>query len=138
MINIGLDMDNTITEQPEFFSFLSKCVKEYGGKVHVISSRTDDEEVLEATRKDLEELGILYDDIFLLPDISTALTRCPHKELNGSQMYNWQKVAYCKENDINVYFDDDDQVIYLFTRFAPEIKVSKVCTSRNVRSPYGF
>ena len=137
MINLGLDIDNTITEQPEFFRFLSKCVREHGGKVYIVSSRTNDKEVLEGTKEDLEELGIVWDEIYLLPKMDVAKKNCPHGELNDSQKYNWQKVGYCKEMGIDVFFDDDDQVIFLFTRYAPEIKVSKICRASNVRSPFG-
>lgn len=137
MIKLGLDIDNTITEHPEFFSLLSGSVRDNGGKVFIVSSRTDDVEVMEGTRGDLRELGINYDEVYLLPNMRTALRSCPHPELNDSQKYNWQKVAYCLEKGIDVFFDDDDQVIYLFTRYAPEIRVMKVCTVRNVGSPYG-
>ena len=100
MIDIGIDIDNTITEQPQFFSFLTRTVREQGGKVYIVSSRTDDEEVLEATKEDLEELGIVYDEIYLLPNMEVAVEKCPHAELNESQKYNWQKVDYCLEKGV--------------------------------------
>lgn len=125
-MNLGLDIDDTITKFPERFSRLSIEVKNLGGSVHIVSSRSDEDFVRTETKKELEKLGIQYDKLYLLPAMSIAEKICPHKELDWYQKYLWMKVKYCKENGIDNFYDDDEKVIALFKRYAPEIEVFKV------------
>lgn len=53
-LRIGFDIDGTATKYPEFFSLLSRLTRENNGKVYVISSRSNNREVMEKTRKELQ------------------------------------------------------------------------------------
>ena len=126
-MKIGLDIDNTITRCPYFFSMLTHSIKKQGGTVHIVSSRTDVSEVLDKTREEMREFDVLYDHIYLLPEGETARGRCPHTDLDWYQKYIWQKVEYCINNGIDVYFDDEEKVSELFARYAPKIQFFKAC-----------
>ena len=47
---------------------------------------------------------------------------CPHGDLDWQNQYLWQKVAYAKAAGVTEHHDDD-RVIPLFKRFAPEIRM---------------
>ena len=125
-MNICLDIDGTITEDPKFFSLLSNTIKASGGKVFIVTSRTPCHETDVITREELEEFGIVYDDLWVLPDRREAERTCPHSELDWYQKYIFQKVAYCKNKNVDVYFEDEDKVIDLFRRFLPSVRVFQV------------
>lgn len=127
MLRIGLDIDDTITACQGLFSLMTEAVKQKGGQVHIVSSRTDDAEVRRITQEELLDLGIRYDELYLLPHSSHAMKTCPHKELDWYEKFLWQKVDYCKQKRITVFFDDEQKVIDLFHQFAPEIKVFRSC-----------
>lgn len=126
MLKVAFDIDDTITANPEFFRFLSHSIKKAGGNVYIISSRTDMREVYDATVKELKELDIVFDDIILIPEMRIAQEICPVKELNSYQKYIWQKIKYCEELGVKLYFDDEEAVVELFQKLAPKIQVFKV------------
>jgi len=125
-MNLCLDIDGVITENPEFFSLLSRTVKGAGGTVRVVTSRTRTPETMEATRKELNELGIVYDHLFMLHDQEEADRICPFNDLDWYQRYVYQKLIYCKANGVTHYFDDEEKVVSLFKRFSPEVQVFQV------------
>ena len=83
-LHLGLDIDGTITEQPEFFRNFSKS---WPGRVSIISYRSDESKAIELLR----ELDIYYDDIYLV------------KSLDKSDMII--------KLGVNVYVDDQDECI---------------------------
>jgi hypothetical protein len=123
MINLGLDIDGTITRAPEFFSLLSRSTRRQRGKVHVVSSRSDEPDVRAATLIELAEYGIELDALYLLPDKNIAQTTCPHAALDWYQKFIWQKVDYSLKHDIHVFFDDEEKVLELFARYAADTRV---------------
>lgn len=125
-MNIALDIDDTITAKPQLFSYLSNAVSEDKGKVIIISTRTNNPEALELTKKELSGYGIRYDKIYLLDDSNVANEICPHKDLDWYNKYLWQKVHLCKQENIEVVFEDDTKVIDLFQRYAPEVQIIQI------------
>jgi hypothetical protein len=126
-MKIGLDVDDTIMRQPEFFSILSNAVKKEGWKVHVVTTRPDRDADRERTLKDLSACKIAYDVIYHLPKQEGEVEDCPHGELDDYEKFVWQKVRYCKENGVGMFFDDDEHVVEIFKRYAPDIQVFRVC-----------
>lgn len=120
--NIGIDIDDTITAAPEYFSKLTNSFKKNaaGKKIHIITSRTDLEEVREFTKNELKELDISYDYLYILPN---KPVNEPPQELDWYQQYLWQKVDYCLRNDIGAMFENEEIIRVLFSQYAPEIKV---------------
>jgi len=125
-MTVCFDVDGTITENPEFFRLLSHTVKDSGGQVFIITSRTRTLETMEATKKELSELGIVYDRLHMLHNQAEADKVCPFDDLDWYQRFILQKVAYCKENHVSIYFDDETKVVELFRRFLPEVNIFQV------------
>ena len=93
---IGLDIDDTITRNPEFFSFLSQAAVNAGHKIIIITFRED----REAVQKALKEWDIAHDEL-----ITSTLESSFQYGVNG-----W-KAAMCREHKVDVFFDDDISVI---------------------------
>lgn len=123
---VGLDIDGTITAAPEYFSTLSRAWRDAGRQVQVISSRSDCLESRNETLKELRCLGIEFDELHLLRSPGEELAPCPHRNLDWFQVYLWQKVAIARLVGASIYFDDDDKVVWLFRRYAPEISIVHV------------
>ena len=125
-MNVCFDIDGTITDNPEFFGLLSRTVKDSGGQVFVITSRTRAPETMEATKKELDEMGIVYDHLYILHDQIEAERICPFSNFDWYQKFLFQKLVYCKANHVDIYFDDETKVIELFKQFLPEVQVFQV------------
>jgi hypothetical protein len=131
MLKIGLDIDDTITACQGLFSLMTEAVKQKGGQVYIISSRTDVQEVREETKEQLLDMRICFDELYLLPNSQQAMKTCPHKELDWYEKFLWQKVDYCKQKGITIFFDDEQKVIDLFHKYAPEVKVFRACKNQS-------
>lgn len=126
-MKIGLDVDDTIMRQPEFFSFLSRAAKEKGHEVHIVTTRPRTGGDKQRTLDDLASSDVVYDKIYHLPKQEGEVDDCPHKELDDYHKFVWQKVRYCREQGLDIFFDDDDRLIEVFKKYAPEIQVFQVC-----------
>jgi hypothetical protein len=122
-MNVGLDMDGTITASPKFFALLCRAVKAGRGKVYVVTSRTDSPEARRDTLAELDRYGIEFDELCMLPAFEEAGKRCPHGSLDWYQKYLWQKADFALQKKISVFFDDDEKVVRLFAEFAPAVQV---------------
>lgn len=120
-MNVALDIDGTITRNPDFFAIMSRAIRAAGGKVYVVTSRAQSDEVRAMTRRELLAYGVELDDLVIIPDAAESRIPCPHQELDWFQQYLWQKVSVCLDRDVDVVFDDDPRVLDLFRQFAPKI-----------------
>ena len=118
MINLGLDIDGTITSDPKFFASICQGVL-IKGAVHIVSSRSP--EARTETVAELAELGISYSALHLLPPLSAAQSLCPHSGLDWYQRHQWLKADYALSNRLTHFVDDDRKVLALFARFAPSV-----------------
>lgn len=117
-MNLGLDIDGTITGDPDFFASLCRAVL-LQGTVHIVSSRSPDART--ETVAELAELGISYSALHLLPPTSAAQTLCPHEGLDWYQRHQWLKAHYALANGLTHFVDDERKVLVLFARFAPSV-----------------
>jgi uncharacterized HAD superfamily protein len=86
-MKIGLDIDGTITDKPEFFALLTQNPN---FEVHIITGRDKDWNL--ATIADLAKWGIRYDQIHYAD--------------------NWlDKGRICAEQGLEIMFDDMDEYI---------------------------
>ena len=122
--SIGIDIDGTITLDPLFFAQLSRDIRERGGYVHVVSSRS--REGRSESLTELREYGISFDELHLLPSIEDAQDLCPHKSLNWFDRHCWLKVEYAKRIGLTHFVDDDRRIIELFKMYAPEIQIISI------------
>ncbi|MBN1436381.1 MAG: hypothetical protein JW936_04845 [Sedimentisphaerales bacterium] len=93
---VGLDIDDTITRHPEFFSLLSQALISAGHKVIIITFRED----CESAQNDLQKWNIAYSKLVL-----SSLDACFEYGV-----YEW-KSAMCREYGVEVFFEDDPKVI---------------------------
>ena len=122
-LDLGIDIDGVITDSPEFFASLSNRWQQEGGRVHIVSSRSDNLETRRASLNELGALGIVFDQLYLLPSIEIAQKCCPLSSLNWYQKHLLQKVDYCIKHGIGHFYDDDAKVVELFRLIAPGIKI---------------
>jgi len=108
-VNIGIDIDGTISAAPEFFAVLTRTFRREGHKVYIITYR--EPMAVEATRRELADWGIEYDDMHLCG--------------NAEDMGPW-KAKIAKLLDLDIMFDDMPQSL---CRLAPEIKRFWLCDS---------
>jgi len=86
-MNIGVDIDDTITAVPEFFKSINSAFIKQGHVIHIITSRTANDEVREITQAELKKLGVVYNFLYILPAASETENICPYKELDWYQKY---------------------------------------------------
>lgn len=99
---LGLDLDGTIDENPQFFGLLSRL---WPANVYVITYRDDRDKA----EHDLRNFGIRYDDVILVDSFA-------------------EKAKVIKRLKIGVYIDDMDEVI---THVPAHVTVLKVRNGGN-------
>jgi len=90
-MNVGLDLDNTITTAPWLFAAMTKGLIANGHKVFIITYR--DQELYDYTMKQLWRLGVIYTELYLPPN----------KEVDAA---DW-KAQMAKDLQLDVHIDDD-------------------------------
>jgi len=123
---VALDIDDTITTCPAFFSALSSSVRRAGGRVIIVTSRTNNAQARRETESQLRRWKIQYDALHMLDGAGRAAEICPYSELDWYARYLWQKIDICLREHVDVVYDDDAKVVALFRRFAPGIHVHRV------------
>ncbi|MBN1846055.1 MAG: hypothetical protein JW810_10260 [Sedimentisphaerales bacterium] len=93
---VALDIDDTITRCPEFFSLLAHALIRANHEVIIITFRED----RDATRSDLARWNIPYSKL-----ITSSLETCLEHGVD-----EW-KAAMCRKHGVEIYFEDDPQVI---------------------------
>ena len=102
-MNIALDLDDTISRCPPFFSILSKAFIASGHKVYVITHREDRAFAAE----DLAAYGISYDEL-ILPTV---------EEFQRNTSGEWRtsigawKAEMCRRLEVDVCIDDMPDVV---------------------------
>ena len=86
MLKIGIDLDDTITYCPTFFSMMTNAMKDMV-EIHIITNREQTPENEVGIREELDELGIRYHRL--------AVTD--------------KKAEYILKEGITIYFDDTDE-----------------------------
>jgi hypothetical protein len=117
---LGLDIDDTITADPSAFERLSTSVLAGGGRVVIITSRS--EQARSETLSELAVYGIRFNALYFLPSMDAGADSCPHTDLNWFDRYLWHKIRIAHECGVTHFIDDDQRVIDLFRRYAPEIE----------------
>lgn len=102
-MNVGFDLDDTITRCPEFFAVISRALVNAGHHVYIVTYRED----REFAEEDLAEHRICYTEL-LLPD---------RQDLTQDDSADWKvrvgrwKARVCLEKQIELLFDDMPEVI---------------------------
>ena len=86
LLKIGIDLDDTITYRPSFFSIMTNAMQDMV-EIHIITNREQTPESEAGIRKELDELSIRYHRL--------AVTD--------------KKADYILKEGITVFFDDTDE-----------------------------
>src|SRR5262249_35689514 len=89
-MRIGLDLDGLLDEQPAFFAFLTAALRAGGHFVAVLTYR--DAEARQRTEATLAGWGVAYDELHFARSLD-------------------DKGRLCRELDLDVYFDDQDECL---------------------------
>lgn len=89
-MRIGLDLDGLLDERSDFFAFLTTALRSGGHFVAVLTFRDPASRV--KTEAQLRGWGIVYDEVHFARSLS-------------------DKGRLCRELDIDVYFDDQDECV---------------------------
>jgi hypothetical protein len=89
-MNIGLDIDGTITDHPAFFALLSQAFRAAGHRVLIFTYR--DPERAAHARAELAGWGVEFDDLVFAPSLAA-------------------KGELCRRYDVAVFIDDQDECI---------------------------
>jgi len=86
MLKIGIDLDDCITYQPQFFHLFTHAMKGVA-EIHIITNREPTRASEDSTKDELRTIGIHYN----------------YLKITG------EKSKYILEKGITVYFDDTDE-----------------------------
>jgi hypothetical protein len=105
-MNIGIDIDGTLTKYPEFFIELGKLFRAAGHKVYLITGLGEEGLKKRWIRWDHVLNQDFYDDIF-----TTALYNMEEISLIGKEPDNEKivgrfKQRICKQLGVDIMFDD--------------------------------
>ncbi|HUR52853.1 MAG TPA: 5'-nucleotidase [Gemmataceae bacterium] len=89
-MRVGLDIDGLLDERPEFFAFLSAALRAAGHFVAVLTFR--DPAARSRTEEQLAAWGVVYDELHFARSLA-------------------DKGRLCRELNIHVYFDDQDECV---------------------------
>ncbi len=89
-MRIGLDLDGVLDERPAFFAFLSAALRSGGHFVAVLTYR--DPQSRPRTEAQLAAWGVEYDELHVARSLA-------------------DKGRLCRELNIDLYFDDQDECI---------------------------
>ena len=116
MVKIGLDFHGVITENPVFFSRLSKILCRSGNEVHIITGSMVTSDLLNK----LKEYDIEYTHLFSITDyhikIGTALVGYEsNRPVIDDLAWDRTKANYCREKGIDLHIDDSPEYGRYFT-----------------------
>ena len=116
-MKIALDIDDTITKYPIFFSQLS-----HQHDVIIVTSRPNTQESIETTMELLEDLNIKFSIIYFCDWSDDANFEVPD-ELKGPELLLYQKIIACRTEQVDALFDDDPTVQTLIKKYLPEVSI---------------
>jgi len=99
-LKIGIDLDDTITYCPTFFSMMTNAMQ-HVAEIHIVTNREKAPENEAAIRKELDELGIRYHRL--------AVTD--------------KKAEYILNQGITIFFEDTDEY---FLTLPESVRVFKI------------
>jgi hypothetical protein len=105
-MNIGIDIDQTLTKYPDFFVELGKLFRAAGHKVYLITGLGD--EGLEKRREKWSYVldQDFYDDIFTTACYNMEEVSLIGKEPDNEKIIGKFKQRMCKELEVDIMFDD--------------------------------
>lgn len=107
-IKIGCDLHGTITNDPEFFSILSKTLVTAGNEFHILTGSF----ITEQLKKELNDSGLHYTHLFSIadyyknqPDSGIWFDEIGRPWVSD-ELWNCAKGKYAEENNLDLVLDD--------------------------------
>ncbi len=115
-MKLGLDLHGVLDTNTKDFVEIAKMIKEEGGEVHIITGSSITEEVLTIVKTS----GINYDYIISIQDeLSKLYTPTGYNEYGRpifpDNLWDEFKGKYCKNNNIDLHYDDTERYIDYFS-----------------------
>ena len=124
-MKIAIDIDGVIDRIPEFLSIITPHLLKKGVSVTILSSREKSEEVIRKSLEEIKSYNIKYSDFFFLPLPADDDESIP-KELNWHERHIYGKAKYCLDNNIDLFFEDDQKTVNLIEHYASKTICLKV------------
>ncbi|MFW6273166.1 MAG: hypothetical protein ACOC2U_05245 [bacterium] len=114
-MKIGLDIHGVCDTKKKFFSIFSQRLLENGHIVHIITGSMRTPQI----EQRLKQIGIKYNYFFSISDKLIKEGKFTHwsDENNpwfDSKDWDCAKAEYCKDNQIDIHFDDSDEYVKYF------------------------
>ena len=121
-LKIGLDIHGCIDKYPHLFERLSADWVRMGNEVHIITGNMKTPEIV----KQLAEWKISYTHFYSVSDDLLAKGKATHWTSPNDPWFHaddWNpaKAKYCRDNQIDIHYDDSDEYGKHFT--TPFVKV---------------
>ena len=109
-LKIGLDIHGVLDKYPELFAELTKQWFRENNKIYIITGSMETPEILEQ----LKEWKITYTHFYSVSDDLLAQNKATHWTSSNDPWFhaddwNTAKAKYCKENNIDIHYDDSDE-----------------------------
>jgi uncharacterized HAD superfamily protein len=104
-MKIGIDLDNTITECPDFFSLMTNAFSPFA-EIFIITNREKSAKSLQEIELELEKMNVFYQKIIITSE----------------------KADFIIKNKIDIFFDDTDEY---FLELPEKVKVFKIREAGN-------
>jgi hypothetical protein len=106
-LNIGLDIDGTLTKYPDFLIWLARKIKGDGGKVYVITGLGNGEEFKRKFGALTDKYGSdWFDEVHTSAEFNSDECSLINKELDNEKIVGRFKQRLCRELNVSVMFDD--------------------------------
>lgn len=126
IMKIAIDIDGVIDVIPDLLRILTPSLLSEGHHVTILTSRSNEPEVVSISLDEVRQAGIHFTDYYFLPSVEGQAPERFPPELNWFQKHIWQKAEYCKANKVDIMFEDDEKTILLLQIYAPRTKILRV------------
>ena len=121
-LKIGLDIHGIIDKYPHLFERLSSDWVRMGNEVHIITGNMETKEI----KEQLKEWKISYTHFYSVSDSLIEQGLAVHWSDRNNPWFeevywNEAKAKYCRDNQIDIHYDDSDEYGKHFT--TPFVKV---------------
>lgn len=124
-MKVSFDLHGVLNDLPDVFQFLTEAIIDKGGEVHIITGSTTEKALLELEELGFKE-GLNFTKVVGLPNyledlgcVSIGVNRQFGNLEYSDTDWNSAKGYYCKQNEINLHFDDTlEYGEYFLTPFA--------------------
>ena len=125
-MKIAIDVDGVVDAIPKFLSLITNLFDKKKIEVIILTSRSNTPEVIRETLKEIEFHKIQYDSYFFLPNTETRDPEEFPNDLSWFDKHIWQKAEFCRDNQVDIMFEDDEKTINHILKYSPNTRILQV------------